>query len=362
VARILVIDDNAEMLEMLKMILHHQGDHEVLLSAEARQGLESARTYRPDVAIIDVMMPEMNGYEVVRRLRADPDTAEMIIIVLTARGQPVDRKAAMDVGANYYMSKPVDAGELLSEIDSLVNVKKSKSKSATFPILSLRGGIGTTTIAVNLALLLQQVGPTALLDLSPNSGHCALYLGLKPVRNWGALLRHTDLDNATTIGGLTLKHASGLRLLAAPPAPMTGEGFKGGEVELLLNVFRRYMRFIVVDMPPVLNEMSYKIFDEAKRIVVVSGNDSPGIQTTVQTLKVLGMPEEKVSILVNSPAPGRHPSKDVLQRAFHRPIAAQIPYDPKQEQARNAGSPSILSQPRIPLVVQLQKFTRHLLS
>ncbi len=361
-ARILLIDDSSEMLEMLKMILEHQGDHEVILSADAKKGLEAAMKHVPDVAIVDVMMPEINGYEVVRRLRAHSSTSDMGIIILTARGQPVDRQAAMDAGANHYLSKPVDTKELLSEIEKLVATTEGKRKSALFPVLSLRGGIGCTTIAVNLALLLQQVGPTALLDLSPNSGHCALYLGMKASRHWGALLEETDLEEATTIGGLTMKHASGLRLLAAPTSPLTNGGFTSEQLDLLVNVFRQYMRFIVVDMPPTLTPASHKILKEARRIILISGNDAPGIQTTRQTLKRLETYQEKTSLLINNPAPGRRPSLDALRRALRTPISIQIPYDANQNQARNSATPSVLSQPKSPLVIQLQKLTRQLLT
>ncbi len=360
-ARILVIDDNTEMLEMLRMILHYQGDHDVILSSEAEQGLESAQAYKPDVAVVDVMMPQMSGYELVRRLRANPVTADMGIIILTARGQPVDRKAAMEAGANYYMSKPVDAKELLSEVESLVSVADNKRKSAVFPVLSLRGGIGRTTVAVNLALLLQQVGPTVLLDLSPNSGHCALFLGLKLTRHWGALLEEADLSDAPTIGGLTLKHASGLRLLAAPRIPMIDGSFDSEQIEVLINILRQYMRFIVIDMPPTLNLMSRKVLEEARRIILISGNDSPGIQTTRQTLKRLEAYRRKTQLLINSPAPGRQLPLEALQRALNLPISAQIAYDAKQHQAINSKVPSVLSQPKSPMVNQLKKVTRQLL-
>ena len=361
-ARILVIDDSAEMLEMLRIILEHEGDHDVILCDTGQEGLDDATAQAPDIAIVDVMMPEMSGYEVVQRLRDTPDTSDIGIIILTARGQPVDRQAALDAGANHFMSKPVETQEILAEVEKLIHVAENKRKSTLFPVLSLRGGIGCTTIAVNLALLLQQVGPTALLDLSPNSGHCALYLGMKANRHWGALLEARDLDNATTIGGLTLKHVSGLRLLAAPPTPLVDGSFDPEQIELLLNVFRQYMRFIVVDMPPTLTPMSYKILQGARRIVLVSGNDSPGIQSTRQTLHRLDDYQDKISLLINTPAPGHRPPLDALQRALRSSISTQIPYDENQKQARNSAAPSVLSQPRSPLVIQLQRLTRQLLS
>ncbi len=360
-ARVLVIDDNPEMLEMLEAILRHQGDHEVLLSSSGKDGLEKARSKTPDVAIVDVMMPDMNGYEVVRKLRANPGTNGIHILILTARGQPVDRLTALKTGANYYMSKPVDARELLREVENFVNNDKSVAHSALFPVLSLRGGIGTTTIAVNLALLLQQVSRTALLDLSPNSGHCALYLGMKARRNWSTLLEAEAIKDATTIGGLTLKHASGLRLLAAPTLPLQNKSFTQNQANLLLQVLRKYMRFIVVDMPPILNPTSMTLLQEARRILLVSGNDSPGIQTTRQTLAALKPYQEKITLVINNVIPGDHPPDDVLRRALHAPIAAQIPYDARQTAIKNSGAPVVLSQPRSPMVQTLQRITRALL-
>jgi pilus assembly protein CpaE len=360
-ARVLIIDDNPEMLAMLEVILQHQGNHEVYKSTSGEEGLQLAQENVPDVAVVDVMMPGMNGYEVVKKLRAHPKTSDVHILVLTARGQPVDRLAALQAGANHYMSKPVDASELLAEIEQLTQNEKGVTHSAVFPVLSLRGGIGTTTIAVNLALLLQQVSRTALLDLSPNSGHCALYLGMKARRNWSALLDPEAINDATTIGGLTLKHASGLRLLAAPMLPLQDEGFTQNQASMLLQVFQKYLRFVVVDMPPMLTPTAMALLREARRILLVSGNDSPGIQTTRQTMAALDAYREKITLVINNVTPGSHPPNDVLRRALQAPITAQIPYDSRQTTVKNTGAPVVLSQPRSPMVQALQRVTRSLL-
>ncbi|MBN2391064.1 MAG: response regulator, partial [Anaerolineae bacterium] len=71
-SRILIIDDNYDMLSMLKMILERQGKHEVIACTSGQEGLEAAFKELPDVALVDVMMPGMSGYDVVKRLRADP--------------------------------------------------------------------------------------------------------------------------------------------------------------------------------------------------------------------------------------------------------------------------------------------------
>lgn len=85
-ASILIINDNYDTLEMMRVILGNQGGHAVSLSAGSLEGLKKAKSELPDLAIVDVMMPEMNGYDVVRELRSDPSTKDMRIIILTARG------------------------------------------------------------------------------------------------------------------------------------------------------------------------------------------------------------------------------------------------------------------------------------
>ena len=119
-AKILVIDDNADLLQMMRLILRDRGKHEVILSADGADGLSRAVTDPPDLAIVDVMMPGITGYDVVRRLREHAQTAEMPILILTARGQMIDRQTALQAGANDHMAKPVTPQALLEKVDELL--------------------------------------------------------------------------------------------------------------------------------------------------------------------------------------------------------------------------------------------------
>jgi len=355
---ILIIDDNYEMLEMLKTILGQRETYQISLSANGKDGLAKALKEHPDLAIVDVMMPEMSGYEVVRRLRAESSTANMGIIILTARGQAVDKAAALKAGADHYMSKPVNAQELLEIVDKILAAPQSQKESALYPVFSLRGGIGATTLAVNLALLLQHLNTTALVDFSPNSGHCASYLGLHSKQHWGQLIQGNP---DSTIGSLTLKHHSGLRLLAAPPIPIPTEQLTEATVELLLTVLQKHLRFVVVDMPPVLNTTSILLLEKATRIILVSGSDSPGLQTTLRTLQALQKYQDKLVLVLNNVAPGHQLPLSTVQRVLNIPIAAQIPYYAKEIDTKQAGAPAVLSQPKSPVVINLQQVIRTLL-
>lgn len=118
-ARILVIDDDFNLLQMVKLMLERVG-HQVETARDGEKGIIVAGQNQPELAIIDVMMPGLSGYDVVRKLRADPLTARIPIIILTARSQPMDKQMALEAGANAFLSKPVAAQELADRVDAVL--------------------------------------------------------------------------------------------------------------------------------------------------------------------------------------------------------------------------------------------------
>ncbi len=118
-SQILLIDDDFNLLQMVKLMLERVG-HTVEIAKDGEKGIVLAAQIRPDLAIIDVMMPGLSGYDVVRRLRQDPLTASIPIIILTARSQPMDKEMALEAGANAFLSKPVTAQELTERVDAVI--------------------------------------------------------------------------------------------------------------------------------------------------------------------------------------------------------------------------------------------------
>jgi len=113
--RILVIEDEPQMRRNILTILDMEGFNAV--GAEnGRQGLEMIRSQQPDLILCDVMMPELDGYGVLKALRADPAIAEIPFVFLTAKGERGDFRAGMNLGADDYLTKPVVLGDLLKAI------------------------------------------------------------------------------------------------------------------------------------------------------------------------------------------------------------------------------------------------------
>jgi len=113
--RVLVVDDNREAADTLGAMLSFLG-YEVRVVYDSESGLDEAGWFEPDVAVWDISLPGVNGYEAARRLRAFRDGRRIVLIALTAHGTPADRRAALAAGFDQHLKKPVDVNALLVEL------------------------------------------------------------------------------------------------------------------------------------------------------------------------------------------------------------------------------------------------------
>ena len=116
---VLVADDEEDILELIVFRLEHSG-YTVLQAHDGAEALELARSAQPDLAVLDVMMPKMDGFELTRRLREDEATSRMPIILLTARTQEADIQRGFDAGADDYIRKPFSPQELRSRVQAIL--------------------------------------------------------------------------------------------------------------------------------------------------------------------------------------------------------------------------------------------------
>ena len=109
--RVLVVDDNRDALETLEMLLHLLGA-EVQTAADGRSALETLRRFRPAVVVLDIGLPDMDGYEVARRVRQEPGGREALLIALTGWGEEEDHRRSREAGIDHHLVKPVDFAAL----------------------------------------------------------------------------------------------------------------------------------------------------------------------------------------------------------------------------------------------------------
>ena len=121
--KILIIDDSPDALAVAKTRLAHEG-HQILCAGDGREGLETAVREHPDLVLLDVDMPDIDGFEVCRRLKADVDMCMVPIIFLSGSGGPEDRVKGLNLGAVDFVSKPFDAFELRARVNAALRTKR----------------------------------------------------------------------------------------------------------------------------------------------------------------------------------------------------------------------------------------------
>jgi two-component system cell cycle response regulator DivK len=116
---ILIIEDNSDNLELVSFVLGQAG-YNVLSATDGCAGLNLARQELPDMVLLDLTIPEMDGWQVAKELKGDPATAHICVVALTAHTLPGDRKRAFDSGCDGYISKPLDLPNFINEIAALL--------------------------------------------------------------------------------------------------------------------------------------------------------------------------------------------------------------------------------------------------
>jgi two-component system, OmpR family, alkaline phosphatase synthesis response regulator PhoP len=130
--KVLVVDDEESILELLKYNLEKQG-YDVRTAEDGQQAVDVARKFHPDLVLLDIMMPKMDGVEACRQIRAMPELQNTFIVFLTARAEEYSEIAAFDVGADDYILKPIKPRALMSRISALFR-RDSKKKNTTSQI------------------------------------------------------------------------------------------------------------------------------------------------------------------------------------------------------------------------------------
>lgn len=126
-ARVLIVDDNAANAELLEAYLK-DSPWRVEVAYSGGEALEKVESFGPDLILLDIMMPDMSGYEVCLRLKAEPRTADIPIIMVTALTDLEDVEKAVEAGTDDFLSKPVNRMELVTRVKSLVRLRHLKSE------------------------------------------------------------------------------------------------------------------------------------------------------------------------------------------------------------------------------------------
>jgi len=141
--KILLVEDNESSRDMLARRLARRG-YQVISAMDGKRGIAMAREQSPDLIVMDMSLPEMDGWEATRRLKADPATQAIPIVALTAHAMASDRKKAMDAGCDDYHTKPVDFETLVRSLEAFLEARNSLARTGTIVPASM--GRDTTAL------------------------------------------------------------------------------------------------------------------------------------------------------------------------------------------------------------------------
>jgi CheY-like chemotaxis protein len=357
--KILVVDDDPDTIGFLENLLTRQG-YEVVSAENGMQALNSAHKEHPDLIILDIMMPNMDGYEVARSLRRHPETALIPILMFTAKSQVEDKVAGYQAGVDIYLSKPVHPVELEANIKALILQKKARSEEVakggyTIGIMAAKGGLGVSTLALNLAVAYAQISESEVIaaELRPGQGIWAQELNLENDDGLTKLLRQ-DITDITPINieKELISLPFGVRLLLASNCSSDLETMVAtNQMEALLNQLPFVAPLVIVDIGTNFHPSFDIITEICDEIILVADPQPLAIKRTrclVDELREKGFGSSKVLdvIMVNRARADMSLSMSQVEEMLGQSVALGIP--PAAEQAYYAAvnaKPLILVQP-----------------
>ncbi len=360
--RILVVDDTKLITKMIHDKLASAG-YDVAEAYDGPDALKKLKIFVPDLIILDVMLPGIDGYQVARSIRQDPQHVRTPIIMLTAKSGIAEKIAGFEAGADDYLTKPFDPTELELRTRALIaRAQVTRTEETPAPsgqviaVFSLRGGCGTTTIAVNLATGLAQLfeQEVPLVDLSLEASGASIMLDVLPRSTLSHLAKEESAAlDISLIKEYLVRHSSGVRLLAAPATPALAESVTPDLVNQILSTLRAHYSHVVVDSSHNLSESNLAALDIADVILLIVPPDLVSLKAAtgaLETFASLSYPDDRIAIVINWIFPRRGLPQKEIEAALARPILATLPYEADAVvRSINEGVPLILGQPTLAL-------------
>jgi pilus assembly protein CpaE len=362
---ILIIDDDINALKLLGYTLSKTG-FEILAAQDGIEGLQKAEAYLPDLIVSDLMMPQMDGYEVTRRLRANPNTKHIPIIMLTAKSQVHDKVAGFEAGVDDYVTKPVMPAELIARIKAHLTRRPTpttvKARAKIVGFLGAKGGVGLTTVMVNLGLAIQQNSKIVILvDFQTSRGTVSQQLGQVNNNLLSLLKKPPNTFTVETLNQILLKHQSGLSLLPALHGVYARyQPLEPPQAKAILNVVDTISDYVLVDLGTTINQTTETVLKLCHQICIVTEPNLLAIDLSrrvIQYLTEVGLDNHPIGLILVSRGHSTPPfTPEQIKAALKQEVWGTIPAAPELAyQAIQAKTPMIILQPHHITSQQIQK-------
>lgn len=362
--KILIVDDDLDTLRLVGLMLQKIG-YQISAASNGEQGLAKALEERPDLILLDVMMPDMDGYEVTRRLRKNPATVSIPILMFTAKTQLDDKVVGFEVGADDYLTKPTHPTELQAHIKALLSrapkgeasvIKTALAEKHGYVIgvLAARGGLGVTSVASNIAsaLLARTQEDVIFAELIPGQGTLAMDLGIPSQTGLNEILTGNVVEvTREKVDSTLISHNSGLKLFLASEQPrdvlLTSQIKK---YDSLVERLAGLARFVVLDLGAGLPEFAQSVLPLcSEKIIIVEGtpNTIRHTKLLIDDIADLKVDRKTINVILNNRvrSESQMTLKQVQEKIGHSITSSLTPAPEVFLQALRAQSTTVISQP-----------------
>lgn len=374
-AKILLVDDDLQSLKLVGLMLQRRG-YVIMAARGGVQGLAKAESDAPDLILLDVMMPDLDGLEVCRRLRSQPSTSQIPIIMFTAKSDVGNKVDGFQSGADDYLTKPIHPNDLATRVDAALQRSAQKRLSVqptttahVIGLLGVRGGVGTTTLALNLAAAMANADGerrVILVDLQTSAANIAAQLGLGTADGLAALV---DLEpgaiTPAVLGPRLIHHASGMSLLVNADQPTPAALLTPAQVAALINSVSQLAHVVVLDLGSTLDDLTLTALGLCRRVVLALEPQRIAVaaaQNVSAQLERRGIPGARLSAaLINRTAGTVMLDKQVVESQLKLPIEVLLPPVPEVAgQAADESNLIIHLQPGGLFAEQIRTLAQHL--
>ncbi|MBK8050023.1 MAG: response regulator [Anaerolineales bacterium] len=290
--RILVADDDMTLQKLFFHSLKMEG-YEVIAAHDGIEALDKAIKERPDLIILDVMMPGLNGFDVARKLRENPATLTLPIIMLTGLSDVQERITGIRSGVDEYVTKPVDLRELAARVDGLLKRNRQLRQHAiskmgkVVSLIGAKGGVGVTTIALNLAALFSKNDKSVILaELRADYGTLSVLLKTPAEHNLGNLLKlETSAITETMVAAELYNTDFGVRVLFGPQRIEEYCVPEAAKYAAILERLSRLADFVIVDVSTAPDPAHEAIVRNSAQILLLTEPEVTSVAAALPRLR-----------------------------------------------------------------------------
>lgn len=331
---ILIIDDDIDTLKLVGIMLERKG-FRILASTTGEKGLKLVQNENPDLILLDVMMPDISGFDITRTIRSNPETEAIPIIMFTARSQVDDKVEALEAGADAYITKPARPRELFAQVNSILKRSPGRpgaagaiaaGKGKLIGVTAAKGGLGISTLATNLAIEIhKQSGKSTILsDFRPGQGTISMDLDVQNTTGMIKLLEEEG-DLSEQLPGLVLEHKSGIKTLLSTYQPADSKfSSRVDRFHDIAQELQHLADYVVLDLGPSLSPVASRVLPECDKILICLEPSPANITQTrimIQDLINRGIGEGRfLTVLINRQRSGVQLSWEQAENQLERKI------------------------------------------